>query len=46
MKCSDLFTTKGGKEWDVSKGSIKSGQYIEKYLADIFVVSKLTNDNW
>lgn len=46
MKCSDLVTKKRGTELETSKGMITAGQYIEKYLSDLFLIQKSSNEDW
>lgn len=46
MKCSDMLLKKNRSELLKSKGAISTGIYIEKYLADLFLVSESGNDDW
>ena len=46
MKCSDMFAIKNATEFTNSKISIKSGEYVEKYLSDLFLINKSAKDNW
>jgi hypothetical protein len=46
MKCSDLFTKKRGTELDTSKTMVTAGQYIEKYLSDLFQLNETKKEDW
>lgn len=45
IKCSDMLTKSKGKELDSRSGMVKAGQYIEKYLSDLFFI-KPVNKEW
>jgi hypothetical protein len=40
MKCTDLITNKHGTTLSADKSVIAAGQYIEKYLADLFLIKQ------
>ncbi len=44
MKCTDLLTKKKGTELSTDKSIIAAGQYIEKYLSDLFLVKQELSD--
>jgi len=44
MKCSDIFTKKRGTELSTNSNTITAGQYIEKYLADLFLIKQAKKD--
>jgi hypothetical protein len=46
MKCSDEFTKRNRKEWDGSKNTIKSTDYIDKYFTDLFAINRNSVENW
>ncbi|MRX46667.1 hypothetical protein GJJ64_05670 [Pedobacter sp. HX-22-1] len=45
MKSTDIFTRKRGSELKTNTNTIVSGGYIERYLADLFLV-KPDKNNW
>jgi hypothetical protein len=44
MKCSDIFTKNRGTELSTNNNVVEAGQYIEKYLADLFLIKQDKND--
>lgn len=44
MKCSDIFTKKRGTELSTNKNTVAAGQYIEKYLTDLFLIKQDKKD--
>lgn len=45
VKLSDVLTRKRGTELSTSKDAITSGEYIDKYLSDLFALNA-SNDTW
>ena len=44
MKCSDIFTKKRGTELSTNSNAVAAGQYIEKYLANLFLIKQDKKD--
>ncbi|NWJ49435.1 MAG: hypothetical protein HXX14_01090 [Bacteroidetes bacterium] len=44
MKSSNIFLKKHGSEFDSRENVILAGQYVEKYLADLFLIKKESKD--
>lgn len=44
INCSDILTKKNGTEVNIGVAATVAGQYIEKYLADLFLITSSKNE--
>ncbi len=44
LKCTDIFTKQRGTELRTGSNAVLAGQYIEKYLSDLFLIKQYSKD--